>query len=172
LEIQRDKCEILTSKIGKDSEELQNMINQHGLHVQRGATPLLGTVVGTDENEIQKLVVEQVETWKKALELLACEELPAQLSLLIGRWTMTAKPNALIRSLPPNIINAPLADFGETVLKTMEERLKLRLEGEARQLFRLPIYKGGVGFEPPEEIAPYAFLAGVAASCLAFTRTT
>ena len=117
LEIQRDKCEILISKTGEVSEELQNTINQHGLHIQRGATPLLGTVVGTDENEIQKLVVEQMETWKKALELLACEELPTQLSLLIGRWTMTAKPSALTRSLPPNIINKPLADFGEAVLK-------------------------------------------------------
>ena len=171
LEIQRDKCEILISKTGEVSEELQNTINQHGLHIQRGATPLLGTVVGTDENEIQKLVVEQMETWKKALELLACEELPTQLSLLIGRWTMTAKPSALTRSLPPNIINKPLADFGEAVLKTMEERLKLRLEGEARQLFRLPLDEGGVGFCPPEETAPYAFLAGVAASCLAFGTT-
>ena len=116
--------------------------------------------VGTDENEIQKLVVEQMETWKKALELLACEELPTQLSLLIGRWTMTAKPSALTRSLPPNIINKPLADFGEAVLKTMEERLKLRLEGEARQLFQLPLDEGGVGFCPPEETAPYAFPGG------------
>jgi len=53
----------------------------------------------------------------------------------------------------------------------MEERLKLRLEGEARQLFRLPLDEGGVGFCPPEETAPYAFLAGVAASCLAFGTT-
>jgi len=45
----------------------------------------------------------------------------------------------------------------------MEERLNLSLTGEARQLFQLPLRKGGVGFCSPAETAPYA-LAGVADS--------
>jgi hypothetical protein len=41
-------------------------------------------VVGNDVNVIKKLVNEKLEGWKKALELLAREEMPTQLALLLG----------------------------------------------------------------------------------------
>ena len=76
------------------------MIARQGFRTQKGALPLLGTVVGNDDKVIQQLVNDKVDGWKKALELLAHEEIPAQLALLVGRWIMTAKPNSLARSLP------------------------------------------------------------------------
>ena len=165
LAVQKDKCEVLTPSVGEFKEELQQTIQRHGLTL-RGAFPLLGTVVGNNIDEMQKLVNEKVEGWKKALQLLAYEEIPTQLALLVGRWTMTLKPNMLARSLPPSITTRPLADFGEAVVKTMEQRLRLSLQGDARRLFQLPLRGGGLGFCPPEETAPYAFLAGYAATCL------
>jgi len=170
LAVQKDKCEVLTPSVGEFKEELQQTIQRHGLTL-RGAFPLLGTVVGNNIDEMQKLVNEKVEGWKKALQLLAYEEIPTQLALLVGRWTMTLKPNMLARSLPPSITTRPLADFGEAVVKTMEQRLRLSLQGDARRLFQLPLRGGGLGFCPPEETAPYAFLAGYAATCLALKQT-
>ena len=87
LEVQKEKCEILTSVGGQMDEGLQEKIAQRGLRPQKGAIPLLGSVVGNDVNEIQRLVNEKVDGWKKALELLAHEEIPTQLALLVGRWT-------------------------------------------------------------------------------------
>ena len=128
-------------------------------------------MVGNDVDEMQKFVNDKVTGWKNALGLLAHEEIPTQLALLVGRWTMTAKPNMLARSLPPTITTQPLGEFGEAVVRTMEQRLKLSLTDEARTLFQLPLRKGGLGFCPPAETAPYAFLAGCATSSLAFTSS-
>jgi len=148
LVVQKEKCEVLTPTVGEFNEELQERIKRHGLRTQQGALPLLGLVVGNNVGEIQKLVDEKVDGWKDALKLLAYEEIPTQLALLVGRWTMTAKPNMLARSLPPSITTKPLHDFGEAVVRTMEQRLKLSLTGEARQLFQLPLRRGGLGFCP------------------------
>ena len=153
LVVQKEKCEVLTPTVGEFNEELQERIKRHGLRTQQGALPLLGLVVGNNVGEIQKLVDEKVDGWKDALKLLAYEEIPTQLALLVGRWTMTAKPNMLARSLPPSITTKPLHDFGEAVVRTMEQRLKLSLTGEARQLFQLPLRRGGLGFCPPAETA-------------------
>ena len=147
------------------------MIARQGFRTQKGALPLLGTVVGNDDKVIQQLVNDKVDGWKKALELLAHEEIPAQLALLVGRWIMTAKPNSLARSLPPTITIPPLKDFGEAVLTTMQRRLNLSLQGDARLLFQQPLREGGLGFCSPSETAPYAFLAGFASSCLAIRES-
>ena len=87
-------------------------------------------------------------------ELLAYEEIPAQLALLVGRWIMTAKPNALARSLPPTLTIPPLKDFGNAVLNVMQQRLNLTLQGDAKLLFQQPLKEGGVGFCSPSEITP------------------
>ena len=50
----------------------------------------------------------------------------------------------------------------------MQQRLNLCLEGDAKFLFQQPLLQGGLGFCPPANAAPYAFLAGFAATCLAF----
>ena len=76
-----------------------------------------------------QLVEEKVGQWKKTLALLAYEEIPTQLALLVGRWMMTAKPNALARSLPPTLTKGPLTDFGDDVLKVMQRRLNLTSKG-------------------------------------------
>ena len=81
-----------------------------------------------------------------------------------GKVDHDSKPTMPARSLPPTITTQPFKEFGEAVIKAMEERLNLSLTGEARQLFQLPLRKGGVGFCSPAETAPYAFLAGVADS--------
>jgi len=61
---------------------------------------------------------------------------------------MTAKPNMLARTLPPPITTQPLGEFGEVVVRNMEQRLKLSLTDEARTLFQLPLRKRGLGFCP------------------------
>lgn len=147
------------------------MIEKHGLRARKGALSLLGTVVGNDIEKMQEHVVEEVEGWKKALELLAYEEIPAQLALLVGRWIMTAKPNSLARSLPPTLTKGPLKDFGEKVLNVMQTRLNLSLQGDAKKLFQLPLKHGGMGFCSPSETAPFAFIAGFASSCLAIRES-
>ena len=152
---------MLTPGLDEVPDELRSKIDRHGLRMQKGALPLLGTVVGHDREEIQRFVEEKVEGWKKAVELLAYEEILAQLALLVGRWIMTAKPNALARSLPPTLTIPPLKDFGNAVLNVMQQRLNLTL---AKLLFRQPLKEGGVGFCSPSEIAPYAFIAGFASS--------
>ena len=171
LAVQREKCEVLIPNVGGMNEQLLNAVSKHGLRAQKGALPLLGSVVGHDRSEMKKLVDEKVKGWEKALALLAHEEMPTQLALLVGRWTMTHKPNMLARSLPPSITAQPLADFGEAVIKTMEERLKLTFTAEARALFQETLRGGGLGFYPPALTAPYAFLAGFAASCLAYRQS-
>jgi hypothetical protein len=84
---------------------------------------------------------------------------------------MTAKPNALARSLPPTLTKGPLKDFGDNVLSVMQRRLNLTLQGDAKELFQLPLLDGGVGFCPPSETAPFAFLAGFASTCLAIRQS-
>ena len=84
---------------------------------------------------------------------------------------MTAKPNALARSLPPTLTKGPLTDFGDDVLKVMQRRLNLTLQGDAKELFQLPLLDGGLGFCPPSATAPLAFLAGFASSCLAIRES-
>jgi hypothetical protein len=76
---------VLTPTVGEFNEELQERIKRHGLRTQQGALPLLGLVVGNNVGEIQKLVDEKVDGWKDALKLLAYEEIPTQLALLVGR---------------------------------------------------------------------------------------
>lgn len=171
LVVQQNKCEVLIPGLDEAPDELLRKIERYGLRTQKGALPLLGTVVGHDPNKIQTLVEEKVEGWKKAVELLASEEIPTQLALLVGRWMMTAKPNALARSLPPTLTIPPLKDFGNTVLNVMQRRLNLKLEGDAKILFQQPLKEGGVGFCSPSETAPYVFIAGVASSCLAIRQT-
>ena len=71
------------------------------------------------------------------------------------------------RSLPPTLTKSPLTDFGDDVLKVMQRRLNLTLQGDAKELFQLPLLDGGLGFCPPSPTAPLAFIAGFASSCLA-----
>ena len=88
--VQKEKCEVLTGLEAVDG--LEQQIEAHGFRKQEGALPLLGTVVGTDRKRMLQLVEEKVGQWKKTLALLAYEQIPTQLALLVGRWMMTAKP--------------------------------------------------------------------------------
>jgi hypothetical protein len=173
VRVQKRKCEVLISDVGDaaQKEQLHQLVEKHGLRLQRGAVPFLGTVVGHDRQAIKQLVTEKVDRWKKALDLLAREEIPTQLALLVARWNITSKPNTLARSLPPNIITDALADYDQAVVRTVEQRLKLSFVGEERQLLQLPIRSGGVGFCPNAETTPFTFVAGLATSCQAFGNT-
>jgi len=76
--------------------------------------------------------------------MLTEKELPAQLSLLLARWAITAKPNFLARTLPPHITEDLLKDFDEAVINTVEQRNSLRFVGFHRTLLQLPMRHGGV----------------------------
>jgi hypothetical protein len=167
IRIQYDKCEILLPSVGEPSREVQQAIEKYGMRARRGAFSLLGTVVGNDPARMKELVKEKVDKWKKALELLARKEVPAQLALLMARWSMVAKPNSLIRSLPPSLTTEALREFDHTIIRVMEERLQLNFTDTAKKIFQLPIRQGGVGFCSAADTAEHAFVAGIVASNMA-----
>jgi hypothetical protein len=169
IEVQKEKCEVLLPA-GELSDEWRQAIQRHGLRTRRGALPLLGTVVGNNLAEMEQVVKEKVEKWENALALLAREEVPAQLALLVARWSMVAKPNMLARSLPPSITTRSLAQFDDAVIRVIEERLQLTFTDLPKELLKLPLRHGGVGFCPSAITAPHAFVAGVAASQAALLR--
>src|SRR6185503_20494773 len=87
IRLQYDKCEILLPAVGELLQEVQQAVNNYGLRTHRGAFSLLGTVVGNDSARMKELVEEKVDKWGKALELLTRKEVPAQLALLVARWS-------------------------------------------------------------------------------------
>ena len=102
------------------------------------------------------------------LPLLARKELSAQLSLLLARWTIVAKPNFLARTLPPHFTQACLEEFDQAVVETVEHRTQLHFDEFSRAMLQLPIRLGGVGLCPSAETAPHAFVAGIAAAISGF----
>ena len=107
LAVQPDKSEIL---LPPSQDHLIPRLEELRLRVVRGALPLLGTVVGNDAPSLKRWMQDKIDAWKLTLPLLARKELPAQLSLLLARWSMTAKPNFLARSLPPHLTQPYLAE--------------------------------------------------------------
>ena len=166
LEVQPDKCEVLIPT--SLEPEAQKILFDKELCLVRGALPLLGSVVGTEHNDLRHWAKGEIDSWKKTLQMMARKELPVQLSLLLTRWTITAKPNSLARTLPPQITQDLLDDLDRTVIRAVEDRTRLRFEDFARTLLELPIRHGGVGFCPSAETAPHAYVAGMAASFSGF----
>jgi len=108
---------------------------------------------------MKELVEEKVDKWGKALELLTRKEVPAQLALLVARWSMVAKPNYLMRSLPPSLTTGALRNHDNTIIRVVEDT--------AKKLLQLPIRQGGVGFCSAADVAEHAFVAGTLASQIA-----
>ena len=172
IRLQYDKCEILLPAVGELLQEVQQAVDNYGLRTHRGAFSLLGTVVGNDAARMKELVEEKVDKWGKALELLTRKEVPAQLALLVARWSMVAKPNYLMRSLPPSLTTDALRNHDNTIIRVVEERLQLHFTDTAKKLLQLPIRQGGVGFCSAADVAEHAFVAGTLASQLALLSFT
>ena len=162
LEVQRDKCEVLLPN--EEVPGLAQEVTELGMKARKGALPLLGTVVSHDRQAMVNWAKDEITDWAKDLPLLTRKELPAQLALLIARWKMVAKPNALSRSLPPQCTVEPLAEYDDAIIRCLERRFQMTFEGVAREVLQLPIKYGGVGFCPSVEVAPHAYVAGMAAS--------
>ena len=62
--------------------------------------------------------------------------------------------------LPPTLTQGPLTDFGDDVLKVMQRRLNLTLQGDAKELFQLPLLDGGLGFCPRQPLSRWCLLRG------------
>ena len=124
--------------------------------------PLLGTVVGRNPDGITRWLRKKVDQWKEVLLLLERKEMPAQLSVLLARWIMIAKPNSLLRSIFPDYTAPILKELDEAVIRCLEKRLSLPLVDIPRQVLQLRIKDGGVGFSPAAETAPHAYVAGMA----------
>jgi len=167
IRLQYDKCEILLPAVGELLQEVQQAVDNYGLRTHRGAFSLLGTVVGNNAARMKELVEEKVDKWGKALELLTRKEVPAQLALLVARWSMVAKPNYLMRSLPPSLTTDALRNHDNTIIRVVEERLQLHFTDTAKKLLQLPIRQGGVGFCSAADVAEHAFVAGTLASQIA-----
>jgi len=159
--------EILLPAVGELLQEVQQAVDNYGLRTHRGAFSLLGTVVGNNAARMKELVEEKVDKWGKALELLTRKEVPAQLALLVARWSMVAKPNYLMRSLPPSLTTDALRNHDNTIIRVVEERLQLHFTDTAKKLLQLPIRQGGVGFCSAADVAEHAFVAGTLASQIA-----
>ena len=69
LLVQKHKCEVLTPGLDEVPDELQSMIEKHGLRARKGALSLLGTVVG---NDIEKMQEHVVEGWKDGRKRWSC----------------------------------------------------------------------------------------------------
>lgn len=96
------------------------------------------------------------------------KELPIQLSLLLTRYSLTAKPNFLARTLPPHLTHEALRHLDKAVIRAIEDRTQLRFLDFALTLLQLPTRHGGVGFCPSADTAPHAFVAGMAATFSGF----
>ena len=129
-------------------------LSNKGLCLVRGALPLLGSVVGVEAESVQHWVANEIKSWRKVLPLLARKELSVQLSLLLARWTIVAKPNFLARTLPPHFTQACLEEFDQAVVETVEHRTQLHFDEFSRAMLQLPIRLGGVGLCPSAETAP------------------
>jgi hypothetical protein len=129
---------------------------------------LLGSVVGVENASVQEWVKKEIKSWTKVLPLLARKEISVQLSLLLARWTIVAKPNFLCRTLPPHFTQSCLEEFDQAIVKTVEHRTQLHFDKFSQAMLQLPIRMGGVGFCPSAETAPHAFVAGIAAAISGF----
>jgi hypothetical protein len=166
LHVQTDKCEVLVPP-GIDPPTEKALFDK-GLCLVRDALSLLGSVVATEQVHARKWAEDEVKSWEKALSMMARKELPVQLSLLLMRWSLTAKPNFLARTLPPHLTHDALQHLDKVVIGAVEDRTQLRFDGFARTLLQLPIRHGGVGFCPSADTAPHAFVAGMAATLSGF----
>ena len=167
IPIQHEKCEVLVQdkEIAKESI---SFINERVQHYQfkksSGLLPLLGTAVGTTANKKMHWVKTKVQSWQPIFDILAREDFPAQLSLLIARWTGTAKPNHLARSLAPEVTRSALEWLDKTTQKCVETRLDLTFNGFSDFMFHLPFSQGGAGFTRVANAGDTAFVASVAAT--------
>ena len=166
LTVQTDKCEVLVSpSIDPDT---QNALFHRGLELVQNSLPLLGSVVGIEHDHLRNWAEEEVQSWQKTLSMMARKELPVQLSLLLTRWTLTAKPNFMARTLPPGLTLNALKRLDKAVIETIQNRTQLRFEDFALKLLQLPTRHGGAGFCPSADTAPHAFVAGMAATLSGF----
>ena len=166
LEVQPDKSEVLVPP-QLDTTTLERLTTK-GLCLVYGAMPLLGSVVGTDPKAVRDWATREVESWKKALPLLARKELSVQLSLLLARWSITSKPNFLARTLLPEVTKDLLEGFDQAVLATVEQRTQLHFDDFSRTMLQLPVRHGGVGLSPSAETVPHAYVAGMATAISGF----
>jgi Reverse transcriptase (RNA-dependent DNA polymerase) len=158
LFVQPDKCTILLP------DAPIAVLPPDNFRTVRGALPFLGSAVGKDEAALSQWVSDTVLSWTRPLSLVSRKELHAQLSLLIARWMMVAKPNSLARALPPHLTQGPLSEYGDQIIRAIEARFDLSFVGFSREVVQLSTRYGGLGFCPAAETAPHAFVAGMAAS--------
>src|SRR3954462_4494699 len=89
LKIQPDKCEVLVPPDLNDAALKPYFDRNFALSF--GSIPLLGSAVGMDQSHIKNWLEQEVTSWKRTLAMIARQELPVQLSLLLSRWVITAK---------------------------------------------------------------------------------
>ena len=135
LSVQQNKCKVLLPK----SKSASKVIHGKGFCFAGRVMPLLGTVVGRNPDGITRWLRKKVDQWKEVLLLLERKEMPAQLSVLLARWIMIAKPNSLLRSIFPD---NTAKELDEAVIRCLEKRLSLPLVDIPRQVLQLRIKDG------------------------------
>jgi hypothetical protein len=168
IPIQREKCEVLVPK--ESTSFVDERVQLHQFKKAVGLLPLLGTAVGTDTTKKMAWVKSKVASWQHIFDILAKEDFPAQVSLMIARWTGTAKPNFLARSLPPEVSRPALQQLDRTTQQCIESRLDLSFEGFSDFMFHLPLSQGGAGFTRAADSTTLAFVASRTLSNMCETR--
>jgi len=162
IPIQLEKCEVLVPK--ESTAFIEESLQRYQFKKAQGVLPLLGTAVGLDTLKKQAWAREKIDSWLPIFDILAKDDFPAQVSLLIARWTGTAKPNYLARSLPPEVSRPALQKLDKTTQQCVESRLDLSFEGFSDFMFHLPLSQGGAGFTKAAESTSPAFVASVAST--------
>jgi len=160
IPIQLEKCEVLVQEAPGD--DIQQRLLGYQFKQADGVLPLLGTVVGRDTVKKMNWVNKKVESWQPIFDVLQGEDFPSQVSLLIARWTGTAKHNYLARSLPAEVTCKAFQQLDETTKSCVEKRLDLSFASFSDFMFRLPLSHGGAGFTRAVDSAGPAFVASVA----------
>jgi hypothetical protein len=160
IPIQFEKCEVLMPK--EETASVTEFVQRYQFKQAKGILPLLGTVVGLDTNLKMNWIRSKIQSWQPIFDILASEDIPSQVSLLITRWMGTAKPNFLARSLPPVVSRLALEWLDKATQKCVEKRLDLTFEKFSDFMLHLPFSQGGVGLTKAANLAANAFVASVA----------
>ena len=108
--------------------DFEERVQHYRFKRAEGILPILGTVVGLDPIKKMNWVTKKVETWQPIFDALQRDDFPSQVSLLIARWTGTAKHNHLARSLPPEVTRQAFQWLDKTTKSCVEKRLDLTFE--------------------------------------------